>query len=325
MSPARRPGRRHPSQERIRPDRRDRQGRGADSGRGHRCRGRRRIVRRDGGARRRSKARPWCATRGPAARPRRWRPAPRPSASSRPNAAPLRRSPAGPHHLLFLDADLGETAAHAGPLAEPVRAGLADMTIAVFASKVKLGGHGLVVGLSGTGIERATGWRPAEPLNGQRCLTRARVRGGAAARAGLGCRNRPHHRPAAQGHADHRSTGAAGAPGHRRRPALAGAQGQATGRRRQGAGDPQALATGSAAPRRAADRAGGPRVMAAAGKVRLPRAPRHVLRTGRQRPAPGRGVRGGRVRVDRGHPRRGGTRATRTVRWCRSRARSRAA
>ncbi len=83
------------------------------------------------------------------------------------------RSPVGPHHLLFLDADLGETAAHAGPLAGPVRAGLADMTIAVFASKVKLGGHGLVVGLSGTGIERATGWRPAEPLNGQRCLTRA--------------------------------------------------------------------------------------------------------------------------------------------------------
>jgi glycosyltransferase involved in cell wall biosynthesis len=83
------------------------------------------------------------------------------------------RSADGPHHLLFLDADLGETAAQAGPLAEPVRAGLADMTIAVFASKVKLGGHGLVVGLSGAGIERATGWRPAEPLNGQRCLTQA--------------------------------------------------------------------------------------------------------------------------------------------------------
>jgi hypothetical protein len=30
-----------------------------------------------------------------------------------------------------------------------------------------------VVGLSGAGIERATGWRPAQPLNGQRCLTRA--------------------------------------------------------------------------------------------------------------------------------------------------------
>jgi hypothetical protein len=85
-------------------------------------------------------------------------------------------APPGAHHarhLLFLDADLGETAAAAGPLAEPVRAGLADMTIAVFTDRVRAGGHGLVVGLSGAGIERATGWRPAQPLNGQRCLTRA--------------------------------------------------------------------------------------------------------------------------------------------------------
>ena len=79
----------------------------------------------------------------------------------------------GPRHLLFLDADLGNTAGDAGPLAGPVRAGDADMTIAVFTDRVKRGGHGLVVGLSGAGIERATGWRPAQPLNGQRCLTRA--------------------------------------------------------------------------------------------------------------------------------------------------------
>lgn len=78
-----------------------------------------------------------------------------------------------PRHLLFLDADLGGTAAQAGPLAGPVLAGAADMTIAVFAATVKLGGHGLVVGLSGAGIRRATGWQPAQPLNGQRCLTRA--------------------------------------------------------------------------------------------------------------------------------------------------------
>lgn len=78
-----------------------------------------------------------------------------------------------PRHLLFLDADLADTARHAGPLADPVRAGQADMTIAVFRTRVKRGGHGLVLGLAGAGIERATGWRPAEPLNGQRCLTRA--------------------------------------------------------------------------------------------------------------------------------------------------------
>jgi glycosyltransferase involved in cell wall biosynthesis len=78
-----------------------------------------------------------------------------------------------PRHLLFLDGDLGQTAAAAAPLTEPVRAGEADMTIAVFADRVRLGGHGFVVALSGAGIERATGWRPTQPLNGQRCLTRA--------------------------------------------------------------------------------------------------------------------------------------------------------
>jgi glycosyltransferase involved in cell wall biosynthesis len=78
-----------------------------------------------------------------------------------------------PRHLLFLDADLGDTAGQAGPLMDPVTAGTADMTIAVFAATVKLGGHGLVVGLSGAGIRRATGWQPRQPLNGQRCLTRA--------------------------------------------------------------------------------------------------------------------------------------------------------
>jgi glycosyltransferase involved in cell wall biosynthesis len=57
-----------------------------------------------------------------------------------------------PRYLLFLDG---------------------DMTIAVFADRVRQGGHGFVVALSGAGIERATGWRPAQPLNGQRCLTRA--------------------------------------------------------------------------------------------------------------------------------------------------------
>jgi glycosyltransferase involved in cell wall biosynthesis len=80
---------------------------------------------------------------------------------------------AAPRHLLFLDADLAASAAHAGPLIGPVRDGAADMTIAVFANRVRLGGHGVVVGLAGAGIERATGWRPTQPLNGQRCLTRA--------------------------------------------------------------------------------------------------------------------------------------------------------
>jgi glycosyltransferase involved in cell wall biosynthesis len=78
-----------------------------------------------------------------------------------------------PRHLLFLDADLGETAARAAPLIEPVRAGTADMTIAVFANRVKLGGHGIVVRLARDGIKRAVGWEATQPLNGQRCITRA--------------------------------------------------------------------------------------------------------------------------------------------------------
>ena len=79
---------------------------------------------------------------------------------------------AGPRHLLFLDADLAESASEAGPLADPVRSGEADMTIAVFTPRVRIGGFGIVTSAAGTGIERATGWRPAQPLNGQRCLTR---------------------------------------------------------------------------------------------------------------------------------------------------------
>jgi hypothetical protein len=82
-------------------------------------------------------------------------------------------SAAGARHLLFLDADLADSAADAGPLADPVRAGTADMTIAVFTTRVRNGGFGVVTTTAGAGIQRATGWRPAQPLNGQRCLTRA--------------------------------------------------------------------------------------------------------------------------------------------------------
>ena len=91
-----------------------------------------------------------------------------------------------PHHLLLLDADLGETAAEAGPLAGPVRDGSADMTIAVFSNRVRKGGFGIVTGASGAGIEWATGWRPAQPLNGQRCLTRAAFQAALPLAAGWG-------------------------------------------------------------------------------------------------------------------------------------------
>jgi glycosyltransferase involved in cell wall biosynthesis len=77
-------------------------------------------------------------------------------------------------HLLFLDADLEDSAANAGPLIEPVAAGEADMTIAVLPPQKRAGGgFGLVVNLARNGIQKATGFTATQPLSGQRCLTRS--------------------------------------------------------------------------------------------------------------------------------------------------------
>ena len=79
-----------------------------------------------------------------------------------------------PRHLLFLDADLAGSAEGAAPLVTPVLEGVADMTVALFpATRLRLGGHGFVVRLARGGVHKATGWEPEQPLNGQRCLTRA--------------------------------------------------------------------------------------------------------------------------------------------------------
>jgi len=76
--------------------------------------------------------------------------------------------------LLFLDADLGETARHAAALIEPVARGETDATIALLPPPPgSVGGHGFVVRLARRGILRATGWTATQPLSGQRCLTRA--------------------------------------------------------------------------------------------------------------------------------------------------------
>src|SRR5258708_21590360 len=69
------------------------------------------------------------------------------------------------HHLLFLDGDLAETAGEAGPLAAPVRAGQADMTIAVFSNPVRHGGRGLLGALFRSGVIRAPRWPPPPPPN----------------------------------------------------------------------------------------------------------------------------------------------------------------
>jgi glycosyltransferase involved in cell wall biosynthesis len=78
-----------------------------------------------------------------------------------------------PRLLLFLDADLEQTAANAAPLIEPVRAGEVGMTIAILPPQDTAGGgHGFVVKLAKDGIRRAVGFEAAQPLSGQRCLSR---------------------------------------------------------------------------------------------------------------------------------------------------------
>jgi len=79
-----------------------------------------------------------------------------------------------PSLLLFVDADLGDSAAATGALTGPVAAGEADMTVAVLPPQAAPGGgRGLVVRLARLGIRNATGFVATQPLSGMRCLTRA--------------------------------------------------------------------------------------------------------------------------------------------------------
>jgi hypothetical protein len=88
-------------------------------------------------------------------------------------AAAARAHGFGELPLLFLDADLGASAAHVGPLIVPVLDGSADMTVAVLPPASGAGGHGFVLRLARSGIRKATGWEATAPLSGQRCLTRS--------------------------------------------------------------------------------------------------------------------------------------------------------
>ncbi len=71
---------------------------------------------------------------------------------------------------LFLDADLGETAAEGCVLAEPVAAGRADVAVAVMPRRGA--GLGLAVGLARAGTLALAGRWLEAPLSGQRCLNR---------------------------------------------------------------------------------------------------------------------------------------------------------
>jgi hypothetical protein len=76
--------------------------------------------------------------------------------------------------LLFVDADLEESAANLGVLVPPVTSGRADMTIATLPpQKTPGGGRGFVVRLARKGIEDLTGFVAKQPLSGMRCISRA--------------------------------------------------------------------------------------------------------------------------------------------------------
>lgn len=74
--------------------------------------------------------------------------------------------------LLFLDADLGTSAAFAWKLLDPVLAGEADMTIAVLPPAERKGGFGLVKGLASAGVRMLAGFDSRAPLSGQRAVRR---------------------------------------------------------------------------------------------------------------------------------------------------------
>ena len=77
-----------------------------------------------------------------------------------------------PRALLFLDADMGDSAAAAQPLVEAVLGEGVDMAIALLPPQSGAGGMGVVVRTARRGILRATGWEATQPLSGTRCITR---------------------------------------------------------------------------------------------------------------------------------------------------------
>lgn len=74
--------------------------------------------------------------------------------------------------ILFLDADLGDSAAQAGLILEPILHGQADLAIASFPPPRRQGGFGLVKKTAVWAISRAGNLQSIAPLSGQRAMTR---------------------------------------------------------------------------------------------------------------------------------------------------------
>lgn len=72
--------------------------------------------------------------------------------------------------VVFLDGDLGKSAANFSLLLPPIREGRADVTVARFPPPPVPGGFGLVKGLAAGGIYRLTGQKLTAPISGQRAM-----------------------------------------------------------------------------------------------------------------------------------------------------------
>ncbi len=78
--------------------------------------------------------------------------------------------------VVFLDADLGETASQAGLIIKPVLEGEADLCIAAFRPPARKGGFGLVKGTARRAIKKLADIEVNSPLSGQRAMSREVLR-----------------------------------------------------------------------------------------------------------------------------------------------------
>lgn len=74
--------------------------------------------------------------------------------------------------VVFLDADLGDSAAEAAKIIAPVLSGQTDLCVAAFPPPTRKGGFGLVKGTAARAIKKAGGLEVSAPLSGQRAMTR---------------------------------------------------------------------------------------------------------------------------------------------------------
>jgi glycosyltransferase involved in cell wall biosynthesis len=86
------------------------------------------------------------------------------------------RVPAGSENrgpiFIFCDADLADSAAELGPLADAIGQGSADLAIGAFATRAG-GGFGLAVGFARWAVQRRCGLRSRAPISGQRAMREA--------------------------------------------------------------------------------------------------------------------------------------------------------